>query len=46
MKIIFLDDDADMDDLMDHLIQTNTYRGFGFEEYQKIYKRWDKTHNF
>lgn len=43
---IILDDDADMDDLMDHLIQTNTYRGFGFEEYQKIYKRWDKTHNF
>lgn len=25
---------------MSHLIQTNTYRGLGFEEYQKICDRW------
>lgn len=39
---IILDDDADMEHLMSHLIQTNTYRGLGFEEYQKICNRWEK----
>ena len=39
---IILDDDADMEHLISHLIQTNTYRGLGFEEYQKICDRWEK----
>lgn len=39
---IILDDDADMWILKDYLIQTNTYRGLGYEEYQKICDRWEK----
>lgn len=39
---IILDDDADMWIFKDHLIQTNTYRGLGYEEYEKICKRWEK----
>ena len=27
---------------MSHLVQTNTYRGLGLEEYQKICNRWEK----
>ena len=42
---IILDDDADMEMYMPHLIQTNTYRGLGFEEYQKICKRWEGDKN-
>lgn len=37
---IILDDDSDMEHLMGHLIQTNTHRGLGYEEYQKICNRW------
>lgn len=37
---IILDDDSDMEHLMEHLIQTNTYKGLGYEEYEKICKRW------
>lgn len=40
---IILDDDADMGTLlMPYLIQTNTYRGLGYEEYEKICKRWEE----
>ena len=42
---IILDDDADMEHLIDHLIQTNTYRGLGYEEYQKICNRWENNEN-
>ena len=42
---IILDDDTDMWMLSDHLIQTNTYRGLGFEEYSKICQRWEKDKN-
>jgi hypothetical protein len=42
---IILDDDTDMCHLMSHLIHTNTYRGLGFEEYQKICERWEKTND-
>lgn len=38
---IILDDDADMGLLMPHLIQTDTYRGLGFHEYEKIRERWE-----
>ena len=40
---IILDDDADMWILKDYLIQTNTYRGLGYEEYQKICDRWERN---
>lgn len=39
---IILDDDADMGIYMDNLIQTDTFRGLGFHEYEKIRKRWEK----
>lgn len=40
---IILDDDADMGIYTDtHLIQTDTFRGLGFHEYEKIRKRWEK----
>lgn len=42
---IILDDDADMGIYMDSLIQTDTYRGLGFHEYEKIRKRWEKEVN-
>ena len=42
---VILDDDADMWILKDHLIQTNTYRGLGYEEYQKICNRWENNKN-
>ena len=42
LDFIILDDDADMEPYMEHLIQTNTYRGLGYEEYEKICKRWEK----
>lgn len=46
LDFIILDDDADMEPYIDHLIQTNTYRGLGYEEYEKICKRWeDNTRN-
>lgn len=38
---IILDDDADMWYLSDHLIQTDTYLGLGFYEWEKIRKRWE-----
>ena len=38
---IVLDDDiADMGLVLEHLIQTDTYRGLGYHEYEKIVKRW------
>ena len=37
---IILDDDADMVHLKSHLIQTNTFRGLGFAEYEQIRERW------
>mgnify|MGYP004539704421 CR=1 FL=1 len=37
---IILDDDADMVHLKSHLIQTNTFRGLGFAEYEQIKERW------
>ena len=40
-KLIILDDDADMVHLSSHLIKTDTYRGLGFHEYQKICDRWE-----
>ena len=30
---------------MSHLIQTNTYRGLGFEEYCKICDRWEEKND-
>lgn len=39
---IILDDDADMGIYMNSLIQTDTFRGLGFYEYEKIRKRWEK----
>ena len=38
---IILDDDSDMWILHDHLIQTDTIRGLGYYEYEKICKRWE-----
>lgn len=38
---IILDDDADMVHLSSHLIKTDTYRGLGLYEYQKICDRWE-----
>ena len=38
---IILDDDADMVHLSSHLIKTDTYRGLGLHEYQKICNRWE-----
>ena len=38
---IILDDDADMVHLSSHLIKTDTYRGLGLHEYQKICDRWE-----
>lgn len=41
---IILDDDSDMGNLlMSHLIQTDTYRGLGYHEYEKICKRWEEN---
>lgn len=40
---IILDDDADMKFLNGYLIQTNTYRGLGFEEYQRVCQRWEEV---
>ena len=45
MKVIFLDYNADMEMYMPYLIQTNTYRGLGYEEYQKICNRWENNKN-
>ena len=35
------DDDADMEPYIDHLIQTDSIRGLGYYEYEKICKRWE-----
>lgn len=35
VSFVILDDDTDMGDYMEHLVQCNTYHGFGFPEYQK-----------
>jgi hypothetical protein len=35
---VILDDDADMDGCMDHLVQCNTHHGFGYPEYEKALK--------
>ena len=41
---IILDDDADMGIFKNgHLIQTDTFRGLGFHEYEKIRKRWENN---
>ena len=34
-QYVILDDDADMGDLVDHLVQTNTYIGFTYPDYIK-----------
>lgn len=36
---IILDDDADMGELLPHLIQCDTDRGFGYKEYRKAYEK-------
>lgn len=41
IDFIILDDDTDMEPYMDHLIKTDTIRGLGYYEYQKICKRWE-----
>lgn len=40
---LILDDDADMWILYDHLIQTDTYLGLGFYEWEKIRERWEDS---
>ena len=35
---VILDDDADMDGCMGHLVQCNTHHGFGYPEYEKALK--------
>lgn len=42
LDFIILDDDTDMYPYMKHLIQTDTIRGLGYYEYQKICERWEK----
>ena len=42
---IILDDDSDMWILHDHLIQTDTIRGLGYHEYEKICNRWENNKN-
>lgn len=39
---VILDDDADMGDLKEHLVQTNTYVGFTYNEYLKAKKIFEK----
>ena len=41
VDFIILDDDADMKPYVDHLIQTDSIRGLGYYEYEKICKRWE-----
>ena len=35
VSFVILDDDSDMGELIDHLVQCNTYHGFGYPEYDK-----------
>lgn len=39
---VILDDDADMLDLIDHLVQTHTDRGFGYPDYLKALQVLEK----
>lgn len=41
IDFIILDDDTDMEPYMDKLIKTDTIRGLGYYEYEKICNRWE-----
>lgn len=40
---VILDDDADMDGCMEHLVKCNTHHGFGYPEYEKALKILNNT---